>query len=334
MIISFNDIDAGPSLGPVFFAFEGTTMLENFTDQDIDGDLLDTGYLYLDLSDGKRKRIGITAQRGVAPQINRYALQKGEERARTYQTFVELLQCEGITHDDIRASWKYHGVLLGAPSFCEKLVHDSGCPCSLCIPVDFIAWCRRVVASEDEFVILDTETTGFYGEVIELAIIDNKGHELYNNLLKSLCKIEPDAQEAHHITAEMLEHAPTIAQEWQRICDVVHGRTVITYNAKFDSERIAYSLGRYGLNTCEACQWRFECAMEGYAAFWGAPPKRGHTTPKWQSLGDACWQQGVTLDPKSMHRAYADARATWALIAKIAATGENSKRYDGQAKGC
>ena len=182
----------------------------------------------------------------------------------------------------------------------------------------FIDWCRRVVASEEEYVLLDTETTGLYGEVIDLAIIDTKGHELYSSLLKSLCAIEPGAQETHHISSEMLEHAPTIAQEWSRICDIVHGRIVITYNAKFDSERIAYSLGRYGLNTCSECAWSFECAMESYANFWGAPPKRGKTTPKWQSLGDACWQQGITLPP-GLHRAMPDCQTTLALLCKVAA---------------
>jgi len=51
------------------------------------------------------------------------------------------------------------------------------------IEMPFIDWCRRVVASEDRYVIVDTETTGMYGEVIDLAILDMKGTPLYNKLI-------------------------------------------------------------------------------------------------------------------------------------------------------
>jgi hypothetical protein len=33
----------------------------------------------------------------------------------------------------LRADWRYYGVLLGTPAFCEKLVHDAGCPCRKCV---------------------------------------------------------------------------------------------------------------------------------------------------------------------------------------------------------
>lgn len=190
----------------------------------------------------------------------------------------------------------------------------------------FIDWCRRVVAGEDH-VILDTETTGLYGEIIDLAIIDTKGKKLYNGLFKPLCAFFSMAQETHHITEAMLENAPIIGYEWPRICDIVAGRTVITYNAKFDSERIAYALARHGLNTCDAYQWSFECAMVGYAEFWGAPPKWEGANAPWQNLSKACYQQGITLDPHGLHRAYADAEATLWLLCKVAATGVNSARY-------
>jgi DNA polymerase-3 subunit epsilon len=191
----------------------------------------------------------------------------------------------------------------------------------------FIDWCRAVVASEEQYVILDTETTGLYGEIIDLAIIDTKGHQLYNALLKPLCAIEKKAQETHHITAEMLESCPTIGEEWSKICDIVQGRTVITYNAKFDSERIAYSLARHGLNTCEMCQWEYECALVNYADFYGEPNRKGYNNTQWQSLSAACYQQGIMV-PSGLHRAMPDTQMTLALLCKVAATGENSPRYE------
>jgi len=198
----------------------------------------------------------------------------------------------------------------------------------------FIDWCCLRIASDDA-VIVDTETTGKYGEVIDLAIIDAKGEELYNKLLRPSCLkpgskilcIDPDAEAVHHISEAMLASAPTILDEWYEVCQIVAGRTIITYNARFDSERITYSLRKHGMHLCPSCRWEYECAMLGYAEFYDAPPRWEGAGPAWQPLGTACSQQGIRLNPKFMHRALSDCLATLALIRQIAAAGENSRRY-------
>jgi DNA polymerase III epsilon subunit-like protein len=190
----------------------------------------------------------------------------------------------------------------------------------------FIDWCRSVVAS-GEYVFMDTETTGFYGEVIDLAIVDSKGHQLYNKLLRPLGVIPEEATKVHNISTAMVANAPMLIDEWYEICAIVGGRTVITYNAKFDSERITYSLRKHRMHLCPQCSWIYECAMLGYAEFYGAPPMWEGAGPAWQKLGEgACYQQGIMLPP-DLHRAMPDVQATRALICKIAATGEASPRY-------
>lgn len=186
----------------------------------------------------------------------------------------------------------------------------------------YIKWCREVVASEN-YVILDTETTDLYGEIIDLAIIDVKGVVLYNSLLKPTCKINPDAQVLHHISDEMVDSAPTIADEWAKISEIVGNKKVITYGAKFDSERINQSLAAYDL---PACDWQFECAITKYANFWGAPNQYGYKNAPYQKLERACFQQGIMLQP-GLHRALPDCQATLALIRKVAHTGQDSPTY-------
>ncbi|EDN4837782.1 hypothetical protein B1Q65_004405, partial [Salmonella enterica subsp. enterica serovar Ituri] len=55
-------------------------------------------------------------------------------------------------------------------------------------------------------IILDTETTDLYGEVIELAIINNEGSVLFNHKIKPKGeKITPTAEAIHHISMEILK---------------------------------------------------------------------------------------------------------------------------------
>lgn len=189
----------------------------------------------------------------------------------------------------------------------------------------FIDWSQGVVG-DDLHVFIDTETTDKYGEVIDLAILSSRGKELYNSLLKPKGRIAKDAQDIHHITHEMTDHAPSIINEWPKICDIVGNRIIITYNAKFDQARIEQTLRLHGLQKCASCQWRYECAMLKYAAFWNAPPRWDGAGPAWQQLSTACHQQGIMLPP-GLHRAMPDCQATWALLCKVAATGVNSMTY-------
>lgn len=193
------------------------------------------------------------------------------------------------------------------------------------IEMPFIDWCRSVVSSDDH-VIIDTKTTGKYGEVIDLVIIDPKGDVLYNKLLKPLGAIGSEAEQIHHISAAMVANAPTLVEEWYEICQIVAGRSIITYNAAFDSERIKYSLLKHKMHLCEQCKWSYECAMLRYAAFYDAPPRWEGAGPAWQPLETACWQQGIKLPP-GLHRAAPDCQAVLALLRKVAATGANSPRY-------
>ena len=60
----------------------------------------------------------------------------------------------------------------------------------------------------------------------------------------------------------------------------------------------------------------YECVMEAYAAYWGQRNRR-YGGYKWQSLSNACRQQGVKV--VDAHSAVGDAKLTAALIRKIEA---------------
>lgn len=164
--------------------------------------------------------------------------------------------------------------------------------------LDAITWADRLLHSDA--LILDTETTGLLEynpnvEVIELAVIDMKGKSIYQSLFRPIHSIPRRAISIHGIKNRDVKNAPTFAQEKERIGSLLAGRTVVTFNAKFDREMIAKTCSMYELEM-PSCRW--ECAMMTFRTFSGS-------------------SQYLPLPGRS-HRALADSKATLKLLRKMA----------------
>jgi DNA polymerase-3 subunit epsilon len=181
--------------------------------------------------------------------------------------------------------------------------------------------CKHVVGNPGKYAVLDTETTGLYGEIIELAIVDINGNVLFDKLLRPKCMIEEGAMGVHGITEAMVTDANTFADEWTEIHAALASRVLIAYNVGFDKQRLEYTAKVHGVSL-PALEWR--CLMLKYAEFYGAPGR--YEEFAWQKLGDACTQQGVVVDQKA-HRAIGDAQATAALIRRLAELDQDARRY-------
>ncbi len=89
------------------------------------------------------------------------------------------------------------------------------------------------------YIVLDLETSGISQkkhEVIELAIVDNSGEILFESLLRphSGHTIEGAASAVNAITSEMLADAPTLADTWPELREILTSAHLVTYNASFD----------------------------------------------------------------------------------------------------
>ncbi len=200
------------------------------------------------------------------------------------------------------------------------------------IEMPFYKWCSEVVNS-DQYVILDTETTGTkrWDQVVEVSIIDTQGTVLYDRLIKPSCPISEGAMNAHHITEAMLAETRSFAEEWPEIEAAIGGRAIITYNAKFDARMIQQTAIA---NKITLKDIDYYCLMTEYAQFWDAPSRQGvwigsqrmsNNSAPFQKLQEACRQQGVSFSQK--HRALGDTMATLALIRKIAERGHDAPNY-------
>ncbi|GBO89227.1 3'-5' exonuclease [Marinobacter salsuginis] len=150
--------------------------------------------------------------------------------------------------------------------------------------------------------VIDTETTGLdteRDEILEIAILDENGDVLLNSLVRPTRHTEwPAAQRIHNISPEDVANAPTLTDLAQQIHDSVDGRTVVIYNADFDSELLKGYLG--GAKEIRCCMEAYSYHQETITG----EPWRRHKLVQAAYDADHDWGQDAA------HRAIHDASAT------------------------
>lgn len=171
--------------------------------------------------------------------------------------------------------------------------------------LDCVIAARAVLKDPNKYVILDTETTGLYPcEIVQIAIIDLSGKTLLNTLVKPTRKIESGAAAIHGITENTVANAPTFKEIYEQVKSIINHKTVLIYNASFDSPTLDLCCSVYGLSMFEYNEF---CIMELYSEFVG----------EWNDyFGSNKWQKL----PGGDHSALGDCLATLEVIKYIAQT--------------
>lgn len=123
----------------------------------------------------------------------------------------------------------------------------------------------RVLLAPGEFCILDCETTGFDGSIVEIAVVAADTGEV---LLDTL--VDPDgveicdrARDVHGIGEDELAGAPRWDQVYPDLAAAIGVRRIAAYNAVFDHGRILHDCTRYGIDAGNLVDFdRWECVME------------------------------------------------------------------------
>lgn len=140
----------------------------------------------------------------------------------------------------------------------------------------------RQIFQRDDVLILDTETTDMYGEIIELAMINLKGETLFNRRFKPVEPVSAGAQAVHGISTEMLANEPSFAECAADVLGLLaKAGLVLIYNAAFDLSRLRQTCKLYDI---EMPDTKADCLMELYAQFCGQWSEY-HGNYKWQPLG-------------------------------------------------
>ncbi len=163
-------------------------------------------------------------------------------------------------------------------------------------------WSTQILQRSD-VLIMDTETTDLYGEIIELAIINLTGETVFNRRFNPLSPVSAGAQAVHGISDDMLASEPRFAEYANEVARILQNASVVLiYNAAFDTARLSQTFKLHGF---EVPEYKADCVMEQYAAFCGQWSDY-HGNYKWQPLGGGD------------HSALSDCRATLATLHEMA----------------
>jgi len=176
-----------------------------------------------------------------------------------------------------------------------------------------IDWAKSLF--EYDTVIIDFETTGRgNAEIVQIGVLDAQGNVLMDQLVKPGKSIPAEVTDIHGITDEMVADAPTFPEVAAAFEALIAGKLAVAYNCGYEEKIIAGECKRHNMPLIEPARW--SCAMKAYASYYGQWHKKRRSYI-WQSLTNACKQQGVHVE--NAHNAIGDCRMTLALINKMMA---------------
>lgn len=174
----------------------------------------------------------------------------------------------------------------------------------------------EALAAADDWLILDTETTGLEedAELVQIALVDPAGRVVLDQLVRPAGPIPMATVMVHGITEADVADAPTFPQIYQDLARLLADRRVLAYNVAFDGRILDQTCRRYGLPELQPAGWT--CIMELFAAWWGEWSGY-HGSFRWQRLAAACSIVEVDMAGIGLHSAAGDALLTWRLVKRF-----------------
>lgn len=184
-----------------------------------------------------------------------------------------------------------------------------------------ILWARQM--TEQEFVVLDTETTGLESddEAVSIGLVAKDGAILLNTLLCHEKQCSPKALATHGVSWEATRGAPHFREVWPHLIKATRDKILIGYNLSFGTRIIGQTGQRYSSGII----WGPMAGvvglpgdvMEQFAAFYG-DWNDYYGSYRWQKLTTAAAHFGLSV--VGAHGAVADALLTLAIVRKMAET--------------
>lgn len=183
----------------------------------------------------------------------------------------------------------------------------------------------KEISQSGKVAFLDTETTGFEGEVIELSILGLDEKVLFNELIKPVKHyIHPAALSTHGITLNDLSEKQNLHYYKYQLKRIFEEYLIVIYNAEFDMKilRNSFKLQEHldeSMEMIDLDEAKTFCLMNSYAVIEGTESSKAYSAEGFKTwkLTEACRKEGVDISGIKAHRALADCEITRQLFMKL-----------------
>jgi DNA polymerase III epsilon subunit-like protein len=175
---------------------------------------------------------------------------------------------------------------------------------------EHVQWAQALLAFPNlAFLEVDTDGLGADADILRIALVDQTGAVLYDQLLQPRRPLTAKIAHLTGITPEMLEQAPTLADIWRssEFLAAFIGRYLLSFNLEFDRGKLAESAAR---NSLPPLPLVGECLMLRAQEYYGVA-----LYPK---LADLCERLGHPLPPHPHQDALDRARGQVHLLRAMA----------------
>ena len=109
-------------------------------------------------------------------------------------------------------------------------------------------------------LVIDFETIGSsdFSEPIEVALGNHHGQIVFDSPVRPVFNPLPSPSKLKRFDREALRRAPTWAEIWPELSELITGKTLIAFNAPYDRRTLAAACARHRVTNPE---WGWRCAM-------------------------------------------------------------------------
>lgn len=173
----------------------------------------------------------------------------------------------------------------------------------------------------DDYIVLDTETTGLADEkglpdIVTLGITVVRNREITESIefeTRPQRRISEEAQAVHGISNEQAAKFESFESQWSRIADYLKGQLIVIHNASFDWPILLDHVARYGL---EMPKIRGVFCSQKAATPWAQAMNLpcSHRGPSLDALTKALGVEDLRAKGSGIHGAKIDSRQAALLV--------------------
>jgi DNA polymerase III epsilon subunit-like protein len=113
---------------------------------------------------------------------------------------------------------------------------------------EHLHWAQALLAFPNlAFLEVDTDGLDADADIVRLAVIDQTGAVLYDQLVQPRRPISPKIAHLTGLTQERLSAAPRLVEVWEQVQAALAGRYVLSFNLEFDQQQLTTKARRCDL---------------------------------------------------------------------------------------